>query len=239
VSVIVIVSARSVYESNPLALNKLSSIVHCTCMSGVDMSGSRSCDSHEYERIDSLDSGHSSSSSSRYSATSPGNHRKTKVKRSFFFCIVVATLVVAAIVSFNFLQDIISLEQSVALTHKVMHITDPHIDLFFDPMQSVAKGACHSCDLAKYHTPSRSSSHSKSNINLSSLVCPSEEEVKLHVERVQLSDFPTIERGDYLFGRYGCDPPLLLWTSLLASMQLQDASPAVIVFTGKETYFSQ
>ena len=133
--------------------------------------------------------------------------------------IVFCTLLAAAISAFILFQDVATLEQSALRTHKVMHITDPHIDIFFDPRESVPEG-------------SQSSSSGNANAN-SSFNCPSEEDVVSHVSKVQNTDFTTTEQGDYLFGRYGCDPPLLLWTSLLAAMQRQDSSPSVVVFTGQ------
>jgi hypothetical protein len=86
-----------------------------------------------------------------------------------------------------------------------MHISDTHVDYFFNPNHSVPKGACHSCDLS--HTCPKLST------------IPKDFDVHLR------------EQG-YAFGRYGCNPPPLLFESLIQQMLEIDPAPPVIVFTG-------
>jgi hypothetical protein len=86
-----------------------------------------------------------------------------------------------------------------------MHISDTHVDYFFHPNHSVPKGACHSCDLT--------------------YTCP-----KLSTKTVEF-DTRLREQG-YAFGRYGCNPPPLLFKSLIQQMIAIDPTPPVIVFTG-------
>lgn len=171
------------------------------------------------------------------SIDNPTNHVIIrKWKRTFTLCVIFGTFIAAVIVTIVLWKDVVTLENSPSM-HKVMHITDPHVDLYFNPLESVSKGGCHSCGLAKYRTssPSSSSSDSLSETFSPSKLnaeCPSEDDIKQHVVRGAPTNLLIGEDGDYLFGRYGCDPPLLLWSSLLAAMRLQDSSPAVVVFTG-------
>lgn len=169
-----------------------------------------------------------SNASHEYESIDPKNYLQNKKSavRALLVSIIFCTILAAGVLVMVFWQDILVLEESTLSTHKIMHITDAHIDLFFDPMQSASQGACHSCSIAKFDSSNKTSPNN-------SYKCPSEEEVKLHVANVKTSDFISIEQGNYLFGRYGCDPPLLLWSSLLAAMQLEDSSPPVVVFTGK------
>lgn len=88
----------------------------------------------------------------------------------------------------------------------VMHISDTHIDYFFNPNQSsLTKGVCHSCDLV--------------------WTCP-----KLPNN---LTEYETrLRQHGYAFGRYGCNPPHLLFQSLIHQMKEIDPNPNVIIFTG-------
>jgi hypothetical protein len=151
------------------------------------------------------------------------NHSSRRLKRAFFICVVYSALLIAGIVTLGIWQNIQVTETNDLGIQKVMHITDSHIDLFFDPMQSVTRGGCHSCTLAKYASSSPPTLVSSN----SSFECPLQKDIELYIAGTK----PAQEH--YLFGRYGCDPPLMLWNSLLAAMQLEDPSPSVVVFSGK------
>jgi hypothetical protein len=87
----------------------------------------------------------------------------------------------------------------------LIHISDTHIDYFFSPNHSLSKGVCHSCELS-YSCPTLLMNMTTYNSRLR-------------------------EQG-YAFGRYGCNPPHLLFQSLLKQMKEIDPNPSVIVFTG-------
>lgn len=87
----------------------------------------------------------------------------------------------------------------------LIHISDTHIDYFFSPNHSLSGGVCHSCELS-YSCPT-------TLMNMTT-----------YHSRLR-------EQG-YAFGRYGCNPPHLLFESLLKQMKEIDPNPAVVVFTG-------
>jgi hypothetical protein len=174
------------------------------------------------------------------------NHRRRRLKKNLILC-ALYTVIVAAVITLLVwqAQGTQSFKHPISL-HKVIHITDPHIDIFFDPDESVPKGGCHTCDFVF-----------SSNSTSEAVSCPSEEDIHLHIAKTRaaatselmsssalvsnsnisssdqhskLSSFSS--SSSYLFGRYGCDPPLRLWTSLLAAMKQVDTSPPVVVLTG-------
>jgi hypothetical protein len=73
---------------------------------------------------------------------------------------------------------------------------------------------CHSCEFS-------------SKVWGKDTFCPGASEIKANHE----SDNFDRQLG-YAFGRYGCNPPYLLWKSLYTHMKTFDADPKVIVFTG-------
>ena len=77
------------------------------------------------------------------------------------------------------------------------------------------KGVCHQCNLS-------------SSVWGSRVFCPTE---KAQLLPEKESEAFNRESG-YAFGRYGCNPPHLLWRSLHQQMQQIDPDPPVIVFTG-------
>jgi hypothetical protein len=166
---------------------------------------------HQYETIDYV-----------------SNYNNRRLHKTFALCVLYCSILAAGIISLMFLQGGASrgmnrhVQQQTATVHKIMHITDPHIDVYFDPEESVPKGGCHSCALATFNSSSPLPTNKL-------LKCPSEKDVKLHLAKTSFSH----AQSKYVFGRYGCDPPLLLWTSLLAAMQHEDSSPPVVVFTGE------
>jgi len=94
----------------------------------------------------------------------------------------------------------------------VMHISDTHIDPLFDPTMSMQAGVCHTCDLS-------------TSVYGKHALCPDS----------FLPDYKRVATRSalgYAFGRYGCNPPHLLWKSLYTHMKTIDPDPKVIVFTG-------
>ena len=89
------------------------------------------------------------------------------------------------------------------------HISDTHIDLFFNPNETITKGVCHSC-LLSHTCPEIPSNQTNYNLKL--------------------------KQEGYAFGRYGCNPPYRLFTSLLHQMIQIDSNPSVIVFTGIQIF---
>lgn len=102
--------------------------------------------------------------------------------------------------------------QDVSGTDMVMHISDTHVDYFFDPTMSLSTGVCHSCMLSTKVYGNETS-------------CPHK------VEPTQSYQQDLVDIG-YAFGRYACNPPKQLWKSLHEQMLRIDASPAVVIFTG-------
>lgn len=96
---------------------------------------------------------------------------------------------------------------------RFIHISDTHVDPYFDPAQSMKPGVCHSCQF-------------NSKIYGANVYCP---EIIPGVSVA--SDIPIIQSG-YAFGRYGCNPPSRLLHSLLHEIERQDPNPDFIVFTG-------
>ena len=96
----------------------------------------------------------------------------------------------------------------------IMHISDTHVDPFFDPTMSMMKGVCHRCDF-------------NSKIWGNETFCPGKSEIKSDHDNDN-----TDRQLGYAFGRYGCNPPYLLWKSLYTHMKSIDPDPKVIVFTG-------
>lgn len=88
---------------------------------------------------------------------------------------------------------------------QVMHISDTHIDYFFNPNQSLMKGVCHSCDLLS--------------------TCPT-------LPKNKTEYITRLRQHGYAFGRYGCNPPHLLYQSLIKQLKSIDSNPPVIIFTG-------
>ena len=167
---------------------------------------------HEYENVD-------------YAS----NYSERRRKRSIVMCGMYCTLIIAIAICLLMIQKggFYVAQKHTMSHHKLIHITDPHIDIFFDPEQSVPRGGCHACDLSFSN-----SSSDKSSLITKEFRCPSEaqlaEEIALHAYAGNVGD----SQDNYIFGRYGCDPPLLLWTSLLSALKQEDPSPAVIIFTG-------
>lgn len=96
----------------------------------------------------------------------------------------------------------------------VMHISDTHVDPYFDPTESMMKGVCHRCDF-------------NSKVWGKDTACPDKSELRADHDRDDIN-----RQLGYAFGRYGCNPPYMLWKSLHKHMQTIDADPKVIVFTG-------
>lgn len=96
----------------------------------------------------------------------------------------------------------------------IMHISDTHVDPYFDPTESMMKGVCHRCDFS-------------SKVWGKDTVCPSEDEIRADHDHDEFN-----RQHGYTFGRYGCNPPYMLWKSLHRHMLSIDANPEVIVFTG-------
>ncbi len=92
---------------------------------------------------------------------------------------------------------------------RFFHFSDTHIDPFFNPLQSVFVGQCHSCQLS-------------STIHGSDAYCPLS---------VPSASPPNQVKLGYSFGRYKCNPPLRLMTSLLTHLR-SHATPDFIVITG-------
>lgn len=90
----------------------------------------------------------------------------------------------------------------------IMHISDTHVDFFFDPTMSMQSGVCHSCSMS-------TSVHGKD------AACPTE------VQSISASRAARLKQG-YSFGRYGCNPPEQLWESLHQQMAIIDPDPKVV-----------
>ena len=164
------------------------------------------------------------------------NHSSRRAKRVVVLCAVYSFFILVAFFSLLRVKHSLLHQEddtsNLRNVQRVMHISDPHIDVFFEPDESVPGGGCHSCGLAKYRSFYLS--------NSSKAKCPTEEEV---IDRVRLEalaykrGYESVDnfsraRNDYRFGRYGCDPPPMLWFSLLDAMKEVDPSPPVVVFTG-------
>jgi hypothetical protein len=102
--------------------------------------------------------------------------------------------------------------QDVSGTDMVMHISDTHVDYFFDPTMSLSTGVCHSCMMSTKVYGDKTS-------------CP-------HKVEPTLSYQQDLVNSGYAFGRYACNPPKQLWKSLHQQMLRIDPSPAVVIFTG-------
>lgn len=111
----------------------------------------------------------------------------------------------------------------------VMHISDTHIDPMFDAYQSMAAGVCHSCDLS-------------SRVHGDKASCPNQFLPDSTQIRSRTSAGYAFGQSSMQFisfishfactGRYGCNPPHLLFASLRAQMRSIDPHPKVVVFTG-------
>jgi hypothetical protein len=138
-----------------------------------------------------------------------------KINQSFFsFCSSYLIFFLGLVIGllFHLLADELSIQWSQWQRQRVsgdmvslMHISDTHIDYFFSPNHSLGKGVCHSCEL--------------------SYSCPT------LLTNMTIYNSQLREQG-YAFGRYGCNPPHLLFRSLLQQMKEVDPNPSVIVFTG-------
>lgn len=98
---------------------------------------------------------------------------------------------------------------------KIMHISDTHIDFFFDPTRSMSGGVCHTCKMSnKVYGDDR--------------LCPD----SITPEANERTSQNTLVREGYSFGRYGCNPPEQLWYSLHEQMMQIEQNPEVVIFTG-------
>jgi hypothetical protein len=96
--------------------------------------------------------------------------------------------------------------------HRFFHISDTHVDPYFDPTQSMGVGMCHSCKFSD-------AAYGKD------VYCPE------HIPTTEGGEEHLVLEG-YAFGRYKCNPPKRLLKSLLHHLKLQDDDPEFIVFTG-------
>lgn len=172
---------------------------------------------HEYEDVDYV-----------------SNYSSRRLKRNFSICVLYTSLLTLLGLGLIRLQGGTTTLVQPKLAndvHKVMHITDPHIDIFFNSEESVPNGGCHSCALAIFDSSSPYSTNISQN-------CPSERDVKQRIASSrQATRMSWSGQDSYTFGRYGCDPPLRLWSSLLDALQQVDSFPEVIVFTGESMSF--
>lgn len=104
--------------------------------------------------------------------------------------------------------DVSDLKDSI----RFFHISDTHVDPFFDPKQSMGVAMCHNCAF-------------NDKVHGEQTYCP--------------TAIPSIEGGEehlvsqgYAFGRYQCNPPKRLLKSLFSHLKSQDPDPEFIVITG-------
>ena len=131
---------------------------------------------HEYEDIDFV-----------------SNYSSRRLKRNITLCALYCALLAVGVISLIHYQDGMLQPLHLANVHKVMHITDPHIDIFFNPEESVPRGGCHACPLAI-----SSSSHSQFSTNLS-IICPTEREIMLHIANSKAPKIGSSAQHDYFF----------------------------------------
>ena len=95
--------------------------------------------SFEYQTIDSSEG--SSSDSVAQQCTKTICSRRGAIATISIFVIV--WLLGSASSNSNFIRS--SRDEDL---HVIMHISDTHVDPFFDPTESMMKGVCHSCDFS-------------------------------------------------------------------------------------------
>jgi hypothetical protein len=93
---------------------------------------------------------------------------------------------------------------------RFFHISDTHIDPFFNPYMTSQPGVCASCKL-------------NSNIFGESAYCPLQSPFRSNVLNT---------KAGYAFGRYKCNPPPQLLASMLANIRLHQIQPAFFLITG-------
>lgn len=101
-------------------------------------------------------------------------------------------------------------EEDLQGSNVVIHISDTHVDPFYDPAETLKAGVCHTC---KFST----------EVFGQDRKCPN---------TVPTPDLQSQQEQGYAFGRYGCNPPHRLWHSLHQSLKTINPNPEVIVFTG-------
>lgn len=169
----------------------------------------------EYQSVDIEDS----LSTEDFTSVEQENAEAKFVRLRFFAVISTMCLVVFGVVMYlnsNRESQITQLRSSSSTVSKVMHISDTHIDFFFDPNKSMKSGVCHTCKM------------SDKQFGFGTSKCPQSIEPESD-DRLKQS---TLISEGYSFGRYGCNPPEQLWKSLHKAMADIDPNPNVIIFTG-------
>jgi hypothetical protein len=103
-------------------------------------------------------------------------------------------------------------EDDLELFHSLrfFHISDTHIDAFFNPYQSSQQGVCASCKL-------------NSKIYGDAAYCPLSSPFKANILNT---------KAGYSFGRYRCNPPPQLLASMLSHIRSHQRAPAFFLITG-------
>lgn len=168
--------------------------------------------SFEYQEIDTHLGGNES--------IKPPDTTKKKCMKYFCSRNVAVGIICAAVSLWLFATKASTNTKFIRIAHEdedyqaIIHISDTHVDPFFDPTVSMMKGVCHRC-------------HFSSEVWGTDTLCPGESEIKGD------HDADTVDRQlGYAFGRYGCNPPYLLWKSLYTHLKTIDPNPKVIIFTG-------
>lgn len=134
--------------------------------------------------------------------------------RGLTLMLVIAGIIATALLFTNHPTEL-PLMGSYKPPKKIMHISDTHVDFFFDPTRSMQSGVCHTCRMSN-------------KVYGNDRLCPD----SIEPEASDRTSQKTLVREGYSFGRYGCNPPEQLLYSLHQQMITIDNNPEVVIFTG-------